>query len=192
MRSLGYLAIHESQHGTVLFKNRKWGGRVEGCLLSLFIKVSIVAQQNSELYILTSFTQDIKKLCFLKDFWNSAQAAFNSRGPLVCILEIKFSLYQCALAMKSFFVLIEIICFQFSDKLIELSSDSGAFWLLKQILSTCRLPDEHNLISEALNELYVSRKPMKEVFVLVITLLLWQTRIKNRGLQNIYFTATDN
>lgn len=114
-------------------KNRKcggggWGG---GCLLSLFIKVSIVAKQNSELYILTSFTQGIKKPFFLKAFWNISQASCNFRGPLVSILKIKFSLYQCALAMKSFFVLMEIICFQFSDKLIELSSDSGGtsdFW----------------------------------------------------------------
>lgn len=84
-------------------KKRKWREGAGGCLLSLFIKVSIVAKQNSELYILTSFTQDIKKLHSLKDFWNSAQAAFNSRRPLVCILEIKFCLYQYALAMKSFF-----------------------------------------------------------------------------------------
>lgn len=57
----------------------------------------------------------------------------NPAGPLVGVLETKLPSLACACHEVIFFffffflVLIEIICFRFSDKLIELSSDSGAF-----------------------------------------------------------------
>lgn len=58
--------------------------------------------------------------------FRSSQRGVNPAGLLVCV-HVRLCLLQSTPAMKSFLVLIEIICFQFSDKLIELSSDSGAF-----------------------------------------------------------------
>lgn len=55
-----------------------------------------------------------------------ATRCMNPAGLLLCV-HVGFCLVQSTPAMKSFLVLIEIICFQFFDKLIELSSDSGAF-----------------------------------------------------------------